>query len=237
MIFSHCTLKFDHHTVFDNFHFELKENQWTCLLGQSGIGKSSLLKIIAGLLNPTHIDAYEPLSISYLPQQDGLMPWLSVWDNLFIGYTLRGEKIHRPLIEKAKHLLHRIGLKHTHSLRPDALSGGMRQRIALIRTLLEDKPMVLMDEPFSSLDINTRLELHELTAELLQNKTILLVTHDPLDAIRLGDTVHIMKGTPATIQESFNFHETLDLPKPRDLQLPMVSQQYMHLLNTLCQKP
>jgi len=235
MILSHCTLTFEHATLFDDFHFELKENQWTCLVGKSGVGKSSLLKIIAGLLQPKSITLSDNPSVSYLPQQDCLMPWLSVWENSLLGYTLRRETIRPALHQKALSLLTAVGLESFINKRPDILSGGMRQRVALVRTLLEDKPIILMDEPFASLDMTTRLELHTITADLLRDKTILLVTHDPLDAIRLGDTVHLMNGSPAIIQESFFLHQTLDMLKPRNMQSLAVTQQYMQLLEKLCQ--
>ncbi len=228
MTLSHCHLKFAHHTIFEDFHFDLALGQWTCILGQSGIGKSSLLKILAGLITPDSIKHQTHLDISYLPQQDCLMPWLSVWDNIFIGQTLRGEKKHAQ--DQAIHLLERVGLKHAMHLRPSELSGGMRQRAALVRTLLEDKPVILMDEPFSSLDMATRLELHELTSELLSNKTVLLVTHDPLDAVRLADRIYLMTGSPAELNEPV----MIDLPKPRDLQKLPIMELYMKLLKQLC---
>lgn len=231
MTFSHCHLKFAHHTVFENFHFSFAENQWTCLLGQSGIGKSSLLKIIAGLIKPDSIQNQTELSISYLPQQDCLMPWLSIWENMAIGYQLRGEKKFFPE-KKAYELLEKTGLSAAIHLKPEALSGGMRQRAALVRTLLENKPVILMDEPFSSLDMASRLELHTLTQELLQDKTVLLVTHDPLDAVRLADRVHFMEGTPAKLTDEW----IIDLPKPRDLQSQEMIQLYMDLLSLLTQK-
>lgn len=231
MTLTHCHLKFAHHTIFEDFHFDLMPGQWTCLLGQSGIGKSSLLKIIAGLIKPDSIKNQEKLDVSYLPQHDCLMPWLSVWDNIFIGQTLRGEKKHSE--KKALELLERVGLSHAKHLKPNELSGGMRQRAALVRTLLEDKPVILMDEPFASLDMATRLELHELTTELLQNKTVLLVTHDPLDAVRLADRIHFLTGSPAHLSEPLLI---TDLKKPRDLQSLPVTQLYMQLLQQLCEK-
>lgn len=225
MTLSHCHLKFSHHTIFEDFNFNLAPGKWTCVLGESGIGKSSLLKILAGLIKPNEISHFQPLEASYLPQQDCLMPWLSVWENVFLGATLRGEK--KALLEKkAAYLLKEVGLSHAHSLKPTALSGGMRQRVALVRTLLEEKPVILMDEPFAALDIATRLELHDLINPLLQGKTVLLVTHDPLDAVRLADHIQLLKGTPAKLGTSFN----INIPKSRDLQNPEMMSLYMQLL-------
>lgn len=230
MTFSHCDLKFSHRTVFENFHFELVPGKWTCLLGQSGIGKSSLLKIIAKLIEPDSIKINTSLDISYLPQQDCLMPWLSVLDNVVIGKILRNQPRDAQTKAKALSLLKRVGLDGTAKLKPHELSGGMRQRVALVRTLMEDKPVILMDEPFSSLDIPTRLELHDLTTELLEGKTVLLVTHDPLDAIGLAHRVHIMAGSPAQLSEPFLF----DTPKPRNWKDKSVVEQYIKLLQALC---
>lgn len=244
MTFSHCHLKFAHHALFEDFHFDLSPGQWTCILGKSGVGKSSLLKILAGLIQPDSINKFTTLDVAYLPQQDCLMPWLSVWENIFLGERLRGRGKKNspcpPLFkreeEKTHHalnLLTRVGLAHAAHLKPDALSGGMRQRVALVRTLMEDKPIILMDEPFAALDISTRLELHDLIVPLLKNKTVLLVTHDPLDAVRLADKIQFMAGEPAQLTPPL----TLNEPKPRDLQHPPITKIYMQLLKGLtCQQ-
>jgi putative hydroxymethylpyrimidine transport system ATP-binding protein len=228
MTLSHCYLKFAHHTIFQDFNFNLALGQCTCLLGPSGIGKSSLLKILAGLIKPDSIKHYKQLDISYLPQQDCLLPWLSVWDNISIGSTLRRDKSFSK--NQALALLDRVGLTHAIHLKPNQLSGGMKQRVALVRTLMENKPVILMDEPFSSLDMATRLELHALTLQLLQGKTVLLVTHDPLDAVRLADRVHLITNTPAELSEPI----LIDFSKPRDLQALPIIKLYMQLLAKLC---
>jgi putative hydroxymethylpyrimidine transport system ATP-binding protein len=123
----------------------------------------------------------------------------------------------------------RVGLTDAASARPDALSGGMRQRAALARTLMEDRPVVLMDEPFSGLDALTRLRLQALAAELLAGRTVLLVTHDPLEALRLGEHILIMNGRPATLSV------LPDLPgiPPRDPGDPAVQDAYRAILRLL----
>jgi putative hydroxymethylpyrimidine transport system ATP-binding protein len=238
MTFSRCHLQFTHHTIFEDFSFNLIPGKWTCILGKSGIGKSSLLKILAGLIKPNEIKDFTPLEVSYLPQQDCLMPWLSVWENVFLGATLRKQQMNTEEIkqknqfhneEKAHYLLTQVGLSHALHLKPTALSGGMRQRVALVRTLLEEKPIILMDEPFAALDVATRLELHDLLNPLLQDKTVLLVTHDPLDAVRLADHIQFLKGSPAELTTSIEINE----PKPRDLQNPVITDIYMQLLKGL----
>ena len=127
------------------------------------------------------------------------MPWLTVIENVVIGSRLRGES---PDYQRARDLLASVGLADRADDYPSALSGGMRQRTALIRTLMEDRPLVLMDEPFSALDAITRLRLQSLAAELLRGRTVLLVTHDPLEALRLGDRIHVMAGRPARIDQA-----------------------------------
>lgn len=216
--------------LFINLNLTLNGGECTCLLGPSGVGKSSLLRLIAGL----HIDTTElnnksipsdtiqasdqlPLDnrISYMAQTDLLMPWLTVIDNVLLGPRLRGTYAARKKYyrEYALHLLEKVGLANVALHYPDSLSGGMRQRAALVRTLLEDRPIVLMDEPFAAVDVITRLRLQELAAELLRDRTVLLVTHDPLEALRLGHHIYILSGFPAQLGEAL-------LPSgipPRDL--------------------
>lgn len=201
-----ANLVYENHILFQNLTLSFAPAKWTCLLGPSGVGKSSLLRLIAGL---TTFASSEKLSatdnitltsrVAYLAQQDCLFPWLNVLENVVIGNKLRGESLHQNDLDKAHYLLKKVGLEKSVSALPKTLSGGMRQRVMLARTLFEDKPIILMDEPFASLDIITRSYIQELAAELLQNRTVLLVTHDPLEALRLGSHVYIMSGKPAKI--------------------------------------
>jgi putative hydroxymethylpyrimidine transport system ATP-binding protein len=136
-------------------------------------------------------------------QQDLLLPWLSVIENVTLGRRLRGEdpKGHEAQ-SRAKQLLDAVGLKGYEQSLPSKLSGGMRQRAALARTLMENRPVVLMDEPFSAVDAITRFRLQELAADLLRDRTVLLVTHDPLEALRLGDRIHVLSGRPVVISDA-----------------------------------
>ena len=137
--------------------------------------------------------------LAYLTQKDSLLPWLNVYDNVLLGYRLRNEKISEQLKHRACSLLEKVGLKSVSNLKPEQISSGMRQRAVLVRTLIEDRLVVLMDEPFSSLDVISRLRLQDLAATLLVNRTVLFVTHDPLEALRLGDNIYILNGMPAKI--------------------------------------
>ena len=188
--------------VFENLSLDIAPGNFVALLGPSGVGKTSLLRIIAGLEPPVSgsVAATDGQTlagrIAYMGQQDLLYPWANVLDNVMLGARLRGE-IKQP--DRARHLLARVGLGGRERALPAALSGGMRQRAALARTLYEQRPVVLMDEPFSALDAITRARIQDLAAELLEGCTVLLITHDPLEACRLGHHLIVLSGQPARL--------------------------------------
>jgi putative hydroxymethylpyrimidine transport system ATP-binding protein len=196
------TLQYGARTIFEDLTLELAGGEFVVLLGVSGVGKTSLLKIIAGLAKPTRgtVAATDgkPLNhrIAYMGQQDLLYPWLTVLGNVMLGSRLRGEPGDR---DRALDLLGRVGLAERANAQPSELSGGMRQRDAIARTLYEDRPIVLMDEPFSALDSFTRSRVQDLGAELLQGRTTLLITHDPLEACRLAHRLLVLSGHPARL--------------------------------------
>lgn len=189
-----------HHDLFKGLELRVEPAAWTCLLGPSGVGKTTLLRLLAGLetggdfTGSIETDDHMPLQgrVAYMGQSDLLAPWLNIHDNVVLGARLRGVN---PDHNRAETLISRVGLAGHTSKRPAALSGGMRQRVALARALMEDRPFVLLDEPFAALDARTRAEMQELAFELLVGRTVLLVTHDPSEAARLGDHILIMTET------------------------------------------
>ncbi|UOE87346.1 ABC transporter ATP-binding protein [Vibrio splendidus] len=209
---SNASLRYNdsEHATLSGLSLSLNAGKWTVLLGRSGCGKTTVLRYLAGLLDGkvewlgTLATSDElPLTdrIAYMAQQDLLLPWLSVIDNVCLSHRFQS-----PVSDKeqqtnqALELLAAVGLAEQASTMPDQLSGGMRQRVALARTLMQDKPVVLMDEPFSALDAVTRHKLQSLACELLRDKTVVLITHDPQEAVRLADNLYVLQGTPANAQ-------------------------------------
>jgi len=203
-------------TILRDLSLDVPAGRTTCLLGPSGIGKSTLLRRVAGLIDgPGTIVASDgrPIAgrVALMGQGDGLLPWLSALDNVLLGARLRGQAADRG---RGRAMLARVGLADAAASRPDTLSGGMRQRVALARTLMEDQPLVLMDEPFSAVDALTRLKLQDLAAEMLADRTVLMVTHDPWEAIRISHAITVMTGDPAIISRTL--HPAGDTPRAID---------------------
>jgi len=194
--------------IFRSLNFTVQSGQWTCLIGPSGCGKSTLLRLISGILREglsgqIHFSSdnnHKGLT-AWMSQKDLLLPWLSVVDNVCLGARLRGEMTARKR-SRAMSLLEDAGLGESANVLPSSISGGMRQRVALLRTLMEERSVLLMDEPFSALDALTRLKLQDLAARLVEGATVLMVTHDPLEALRLGHRIYVMTGRPAKLSDA-----------------------------------
>ncbi|WP_194436967.1 ABC transporter ATP-binding protein [Vibrio fluminensis] len=202
---NHAYLQYQTNTIatLANVNMSVPAGCWTVLLGRSGSGKTTLLRYLAGLLGDSVTIKGEIRSsdgqpfaqrIAYMAQQDLLLPWLNVLDNVCLSAKFGSTA--QPKMQ-AQALLDQVGLGQYANAMPDQLSGGMRQRVALARTLMQDKPLVLMDEPFSALDAVTRHKLQGLAANLLANKTVILITHDPQEAVRLAEQLYVLQGTPA----------------------------------------
>ncbi|MEO9631806.1 MAG: ATP-binding cassette domain-containing protein [Sulfitobacter sp.] len=196
--------------LIDSFDITFRAGQWNVLLGPSGVGKTSLLRLLAGLPSAARLngrieaDDDRPLAprVALMAQDDQLLPWASAMENVTIPARLRGA---RAVPDRATALLVDVGLAAEGGRKPAELSAGQRQRVALARTLYEDRPVVLLDEPFSALDVVTRLKMQDLAARLLCGRTVVLITHDPAEALRLADHAWVVSHqgiTPCSLPEA-----------------------------------
>jgi NitT/TauT family transport system ATP-binding protein len=207
----------------ENIDFALMPGEFVSLVGPSGCGKTTLLSIIAGLFSPTsgiaeiggvRVDSPSG-QVGYMLQQDYLFPWRTIWDNCMIGLELTGR-----LTAESKaytlHLLEEMGLADAVKRYPSQLSGGMRQRVALVRTLATQPEILLLDEPFSALDYQTKLQLEDLVAETLKKhrKTALLVTHDISEAIAMSDRIVILDRNPGRVRKELFVPENIRSTSP-----------------------
>ena len=189
--------------------FSVESGAFVSIVGPSGCGKSTLLNILAGLDTPSAgqvlLDG-EPVAgttdkIGYMPQKDQLFPWRTIWGNMVLGLEIQRRKDPADL-ERIRALLQRYGLAEFEKKLPSQLSGGMRQRCALIRTLATDPGLLLLDEPFSALDYQTRLsvsdDIHTIIRQ--EGKTAILVTHDISEAISMSDEVVVLSARPGTVK-------------------------------------
>jgi NitT/TauT family transport system ATP-binding protein len=224
----------------ENVSFRVREQEFVCIVGPSGCGKTTLLKLIAGLLEPSsgrivfgsELPYDQPRS-ALVFQEHGLFPWMSVLDNVAFGLEMQGVgRLERR--DRARAFIEKVGLAPFAHSYPHELSVGMRQRVGIARAFVADPQILLMDEPFSSLDAQTRLVLQE---ELLRiwrdhKKLVVYVTHDIEEAVLLGDRVLVMTGRPGSIREEI----PIPLPRPRALsarEQPEVMEIKWHIWNML----
>jgi ABC-type nitrate/sulfonate/bicarbonate transport system ATPase subunit len=207
----------------DGLDLEVDEGEFVSIVGPSGCGKSTLFNILAGLITPTdgviELDGSPSTRLlgrlGYMPQKDLLMPWRSVLDNVTLGLEMKGVG-RREARLLATEQLERFGLAGFERRWPGSLSGGMRQRAALLRTFLAGREVMLLDEPFGALDALTRQAMQEWLLDLWQEdrKTILFVTHDVEEAVYLSDRVYVMSRRPGRMRMCVE----VDLPRPRTLE-------------------
>ncbi len=204
--------------------FNVKPGEFLAIVGPSGCGKSTLLNLLSGmllpesgciLLNGKPLTAKSRLSIGYMLQQDYLLEWRSIRKNVLLGLEIRGQ-INEKTLAYANELLEQYGLAAFSDARPSQLSGGMRQRTALVRTLVLKPELLLLDEPFSALDYQTRLSVGNDIGDIIrrQKKTAILVTHDLSEAVSLADRILILSSRPGRIRTII----TISLP---DILTPM----------------
>jgi len=207
----------------DNISFGVKEGEFVAIVGPSGCGKSTLLSIIAGLLEPksgtiavNHSDGSLGLPrIGYMLQHDHLFEWRTIWQNVILGLEIKNKKT-KEYLEYVEQLLKDYGLYEFRNKRPSELSGGMKQRAALIRTLALKPELLLLDEPFSALDYQTRLMVSADICHLIRQsgKTVIIITHDLAEAISLADRVLVLSKRPAIVKKELPITLTIQDSNP-----------------------
>ncbi|MBD3897646.1 ABC transporter ATP-binding protein [Halomonas sp. ML-15] len=198
--------------VIEDITLDIKQEEFVSIVGPSGCGKSTMFNIIASLLEPSDgsitLRGSDPecgARIGYMLQRDLLFPWRTIIDNVCLGLEIQGVRKARRY-EMARDQLARYGLADFADQYPNTLSGGMRQRVALIRTLITDPDLILLDEPFSALDYQTRLVLEEEIVTILKehHKTVVLITHDIGEAIAMSDRVAVMTQRPTSVKKIYD---------------------------------
>jgi NitT/TauT family transport system ATP-binding protein len=215
--------------VLAGIDLEVRRGEFVAFVGPSGCGKTTLLNLCSGWLKPTGGAVHRPDRLRMVFQQDGLFPWLTVGENVRLGLRHVPDAGERD--RRASGLLDLVGLRAFEAHYPHQLSGGMRQRVELVRALGGETDLLLMDEPFSSLDYLTRLRMRGELARLLreQPRTVVLVTHDIEEAAQLADRVLLLTERPARIRDEVR----LAAPRPRDPTQPEVVRAVHHILTEL----
>ena len=206
--------------VLKNINFSLNEGEILTILGPSGSGKSTILNILTKLLEPTSGEVNIKGNIGYMFQRDHLLEWRNIMDNITIGLEIQHQKTPQA-ISKIENLLKTYGLWDFRNMYPKELSGGMRQRVALIRTLAVNPDILLLDEPFSALDYQTRILVSDDIYKIIknENKSTILVTHDISEAISMSDKIAVLSKRPATVKNIYD----IDL-KITEKRTPIVSR-------------
>lgn len=206
-----------------NLTFSVKKGEFLAIVGPSGCGKSTILNLICGLLSPESgqiliegKDAHTSnMNIGYMLQKDHLFEWRTIYRNVMLGPEI-AKQVTSEKKKYARSLLSSYGLSEFADSKPSQLSGGMRQRAALIRTLVMEPTLLLLDEPFSALDYQTRLNVSDDIGKIIhkESKTAILVTHDISEAISMADRVIILTPRPATVNNIIDINLTVDPRTP-----------------------
>jgi NitT/TauT family transport system ATP-binding protein len=224
----------------DDASFRINDGEFVALLGPSGCGKSTILNMVATLIAPTgggiKVDGVPVIfgrpvrHVGYVFQKDTLFPWRTIEDN--IGYSLELAGV--PAAERKARVaeaVHQAGLDGFARFYPSSLSGGMRQRVSLMRTLISQPEILLMDEPFGALDTHTKLDMHSVLLGLWerQRQTVLFVTHDLGEALTLADRIILMSARPGRVKQDFK----VDFPRPRDAVTLRETRQYAEMFSRI----
>lgn len=230
---NHVTKRFEGEsgqvTALADISLEVREGEFLAVVGPSGCGKSTLLSLLAGLEHTNEGEIRlgdQPVTAPgrdrlVMFQQDALFPWLNALENVLFGLRLKPDLTEAERLESARYYLNLVGLGNKEKARPHELSGGMRQRVALARSLAPNPRVLLMDEPFSALDALTREQLYGDIQEIFtkRKKTIVLVTHNIREAVCLGDRVVLFSPNPGRVQQVFD----VNLPRPRRMNDPALA--------------
>src|SRR5687767_14914572 len=235
LVLRDITCTFGSYTAVDRATLELGQGEFVAIVGPTGCGKSTLLNVAAGLLHASagHVTVFDtPLDginrrAGYMFQQDALLPWLTARGNVALGLELRGTA-KREAAERADQWLARVGLTGAGDRYPHQLSGGMKKRAALAQVLVLGPEILLMDEPFSALDIQTRQLMENELLELwsANRKSVVFITHDLEEAIELSDRVMVLSAGPETRPIG---EYRVDLPRPRDVAEVRLTPRYLEL--------
>jgi ABC-type nitrate/sulfonate/bicarbonate transport system ATPase subunit len=228
--FQSVTRRYGALTALAGIDLTVRRGEVLAVVGPSGCGKSTLLELVAGLLEPDEgtvsvLGSSDPArrrtACAYMPQRDLLLPWRDALANAALALECEGVG-RAEARRRAAPLFERFGLAEFERTRPAALSGGMRQRVAFMRTLLPGRPVLLLDEPFGALDAITRADLQEWLAGALEQepRTVLLVTHDVEEAAFLADRIAVLSPRPGRVVAEFE----VDLPRPRSLADPALAE-------------
>ena len=234
-------LSFSYHTltgetkVLNNVSFSVKYGEFISIVGPSGCGKSTFLSLLSGMIKPEEgeiifSDSPSP-KMGYMLQRDHLLEWRTIYQNTILGLEIN-KLLTSDNINYVNTLIHEYGLSDFKDKNPGELSGGMKQRVALIRTLALKPEILLLDEPFSALDFQTRLIVSKDISDIIrkEHKTAILITHDISEAIRLSDKVIVLSNRPATIKNQMNISLTEPGTSPLSyLEAPEYSS-YFHKL-------
>lgn len=218
--------KFGSEKILAQLRFHVNEGEFVSLLGPSGSGKSTIFHLIGGLFKPDHgtirLDGKEISGqkgyISYMPQTPSLLPWRTILENVILGVEL----YEKPDKEKAIHMLERVGLADYTNAYPHELSGGMRQRVAFVRSILSPQSFICLDEPFSALDEFTRFDMQKWLLSIWEEErpSVLFVTHNIEEAIFLSDRILVLGSKPAQVIKEIN----IDFERPRREELTLTPE-------------